>query len=45
MTGELDFTNCKQIPGRAYNGAIGVAAEKGKSLYSAIIVHMLNNLL
>jgi|GEM_PF-3916566 len=21
MTGEIDFTNCKQIPGRAYNGA------------------------
>ena len=23
MTGEIDFTNCKQIPGRAYNGANG----------------------
>ena len=23
MTGEIDFTDCKQIPGRAYNGANG----------------------
>ena len=23
MTGQIDFTNCRQIPGRAYNGANG----------------------
>ena len=22
MTGQIDFTNCRQIPGRAYNGAL-----------------------
>jgi len=35
MTGKVDFTNCRQIPGRAYNGANGkkIAVEYGGRQY------------